>query len=307
VAPIESGKSWTRHLEAQGWIHLTDREKNANFWNQIDALLDHAWPGPLTIVLPKASQVPDLVTSGLPSVALRCPEHPVAQALLKKSGLGLAAPSANRFGRISPTTADAVASELDGRIAAILDGGECSIGVESTVIQAVEPCAEHPEGALRILRPGKLGRNEIRAWTSILFSEKKHTEAQTQVSPGQLESHYAPETPHFRLSLDSSHWKAELDRALASKMADRSKIKIAVLGYTQNPKWTEHLSGHSTSMHVLSGQQDPETAARSLFATLRKMDAGQFDLILTETRPADLLDSLWLAIEDRLSRASRRL
>ncbi len=121
----------------------------------LQALTDRWWPGPLTLVLPRGQAVPDAVTSGLPTVAIRMPAHPVALGLIDAVGQPLVAPSANRFGRISPTTAEAVHEELHGRIAAIVDGGPCSVGVESTVLGV------HEHGGVTLFRPGRVSRHDV--------------------------------------------------------------------------------------------------------------------------------------------------
>ncbi|MDP7496709.1 MAG: L-threonylcarbamoyladenylate synthase, partial [Roseibacillus sp.] len=152
-------------------------------------LAEAFWPGPLTLVLPKHEDVPDLVTSGLPTVAVRVSKHEVMRRLAKELG-PIAAPSANRFGRISPTSASAVMSELEGRIPLIIDGGACSDGLESTIV-AVEVGEKRP--TLRLLRPGPVTREDLRKFGRVVKAGRV-TDDRPE-APGTLESHYAPGVP----------------------------------------------------------------------------------------------------------------
>ena len=157
----------------------------------VDQLASAFWPGPLTMVLPKHPDVPDLVTSGLPTVAVRRSAHPVFRAVLKALGQPLAAPSANRFGRISPTSASAVLRELEGRIPLIIDGGACREGLESTIV-AIEP-RPGKKPILRLHRSGPITREQLQTIGKV---EKPLSAATGKpVTPGQLASHYAPRTP----------------------------------------------------------------------------------------------------------------
>ncbi|MDM7256104.1 MAG: L-threonylcarbamoyladenylate synthase, partial [Paracoccus sp. (in: a-proteobacteria)] len=159
----------------------------ASFTPEAEALAAAFWPGPLTLVLPLRADagVASLVTAGLETVAIRVPAHPLAQAVLRATGRPLAAPSANPSGRISPVTADHVLNGLDGRIAAVIDGGRCGVGLESTIIG-------WPDGRATLLRPGGLSDEEIAAITGPLL---RHSEGGSPTAPGQLSSHYAPNAP----------------------------------------------------------------------------------------------------------------
>jgi L-threonylcarbamoyladenylate synthase len=161
------------------------RELAAEWPEKAELLANRFWPGPLTIVVPKRSVVPDPVTAGLPSVGLRMPAHPIAQALLKAANIPIAAPSANRFTELSPTTAQHVRESLAGRsVDLILDGGPCAVGIESTVISLVRPVP-------RILRPGMITQTQIEQVIG-------HVEvAAGAESPGQHPRHYSPRTPLF--------------------------------------------------------------------------------------------------------------
>lgn len=232
------------------------------------------WPGPLTLVLPKGPKVPEEVTSGLNSVAVRYPAHPVAQKLLSIVACPLAAPSANRFGRISPTDAFAVHEELGGRIPLILDGGCCPTGVESTVLSFMtsEPT---------ILRPGKITTEQIATAIGqapqVRTSEK--TPDQPMPSPGMLASHYAPFTPLY----------------LADQPIRHFPPGIQFIHYTSDE---QHLGPHRQS---LTPSGDPETAAKNLYRTLRRADGSSARAILVEPIPNSFLAP---ALRDRLQRAS---
>ena len=243
---------------------LSEQERN---WAA--KLAAHFWPGPLTLVLPKRPLIPDLATSGLKHVAVRVPKHPVFQALLGRlPEPWLAAPSANRFGRISPTSASAVMTELAGRIPAVVDGGECTVGVESTVIHI-------EKNAIYCLRPGglplqaieeKLGHSVIRK-NLVALSNQLH------VSPGQLENHYAPRKP--------------LSLVAFGGLPEKIDSKAGVILY-----------------HDLSKTEDSHEAARNLFRILRELDEhSPFDRLIAELPPNQ--EGLNLAIEDRLQRAAR--
>ena len=232
------------------------------------------WPGPLTLILRRGPKVQPEMTAGRDTVAVRCPAHPVARNLLLAVDSPLAAPSANRFGRISPTDAEAVREELSGLIPLILDGGPCSIGLESTVVNLVSPKPE-------ILRPGAITTRQI---TEILgvtpeepFSLSQHGES--QVSPGQLASHYAPRTPVF-LSLQPI--QTPLPGAFHLLFLKPSGV----------------FSGPSVFLDAGGNQ---ETVARELYRALRKADASGSDKILVDPVPKGPWTT---ALQDRLTRAS---
>ena len=232
------------------------------------------WPGPLTLILHRGPKVHPEMTAGLDTVAVRCPSHPTARALLQELDAPLAAPSANRFGRISPTDAQAVLEELTGKIPLILDGGPCPIGLESTVVHLVSPSPE-------ILRPGAVTPEQIARVLgqppAIRRSTTPRNHAQT--SPGQLPSHYAPQTPLYlcESSLENFHPEA-----------------FHLLFHPKTP------SPQGTSLSL--GQEGtPDSIARELYRALRKADASGCKLILADTVP----ESPWAdAIRDRLLRAS---
>lgn len=259
-----------------------------------ERLLARFWPGPLTVVLPRGPRVPDLVTSGLPGVALRMPAHPVAQALIREAGVPLAAPSANRFGRISPTTALHVQSELGERIALILDGGACAVGVESTVLAL-------DAGRATLLRPGGVPRAELEVVAGFTLGAAPPPGA-ASASPGMLASHYAPRKPMHLL-----------DQALARGLhsgtfAGALPATIGVLaqeGDAQaHARALEQALGCRVRVEVLSPTGALDEAARRLFAAMRALDASDAEVLFAEPVRATL--GLGPAIADRLRRACVR-
>lgn len=264
-----------------------------------EALMKAFWPGPLTILLPRHKKIPDLVTSGLELVGVRMPSHPVAQAILNQVKIPLAAPSANRFGRISPTTAQHVMSELGDRLNFIVDGGVCSVGVESTVV------AVH-DSRVSILRPGKVGTRDIQETIMPLGGSVDRMttvldEKLLEASPGTLASHYAPSKPLYILATGS---KTELQRIPLALHA--RTVGILAVSKNNDRFITEiKKSGLTISdVQFLSQTGDPVEAAQRLFAAMRELDDSDAGVILCEEISHD--DGLWYAIKDRLTRASQR-
>lgn len=259
-------------------VHLADTTQIGDWARDVpDAALALArafWPGPLTLILPKTAQVPDIVTGGQDTVGLRVPDHPVALELLRAFGGGIAAPSANRFGRISPTTAQHVEEELGARVAMILDGGPCDVGIESTIIDL-------SRGEAVILRPGIIGVQAIAAVIGQrprLRGESSADSAAPRVS-GSLAAHYAPRTPMRMVAA------AEL--ALAG--AD-----CAILARTMECPASRHVM-------CIDAPFDAPGYAHELYASLRALDASGAARILVEDIPTD---PAWDAIRDRLERAA---
>jgi L-threonylcarbamoyladenylate synthase len=229
------------------------------------------WPGPLTLILKRASQVPAAVTGGQDSVGLRCPAHPVAQALLKefKAGQGgLAAPSANRFGRVSPTTAQHVMDEFgaagDGPVAAVLDGGPCEVGIESTIVDLTRLDTTGPA----LLRPGRISAEQLEQvlGVSVALPDK----AAPRVS-GSLDAHYAPQTP------------------------------VALIAASALPRIEQALKTKGRRIVILRCVADADVYAQALYAKLRALDHEGAELILVEQPPQDLA---WQGVNDRLRRAA---
>jgi L-threonylcarbamoyladenylate synthase len=233
------------------------------------------WPGPLTIVLQKTDAVPDEATAGLPSVAVRMPSHPLFRRLIRLSGVPLAAPSANPFGYISPTTAAHVQASLGGKIRHILDGGPSSIGVESTIVDLRNP------GRPAILRPGAITREEIARALGVPVAKSRRS-AGGRLAPGQLPRHYSPRTPvklHARLSAKAA-------------LAGRDDAWLFVRRPAGKP---------GSNVFWLDSRGDLRRAAQRLFAMLRELDAGGFRRIHVE-RPAG--SGIAEALRDRLVRAA---
>lgn len=234
-------------------------------------LIEHFWPGPLTLVLPTSGNVPDIVTSGLNTVAVRMPRHPVALQLIREAGMPVAAPSANLFGRLSPTTADHVAEQLGSDIDVILDGSRCPVGVESTIIDL--------SGEPTLLRPGGVSLEEI---TSLIGDVPVATSGNTPRSPGQLPQHYAPRTPLRILADDQNN--------LPKKWRKTGLLAFEPL----------HAVRSFDTVEVLSATGDLREAAARLFSCLHTLDHAGLDLIYAAPVPET---GLGHAIMDRLRKA----
>lgn len=242
------------------------------------------WPGPLTIVLPKKAVVPDLVTSGRPSVAVRMPGHRLFRELLKLCGRPLAAPSANPFGYISPTSAVHVRDSLGGKIDYILDGGEADIGLESTILDLRDP--RRPA----ILRPGAISAKEIaRVLKRPVAGSGKTNTRGAAIAPGMLSKHYSPRSPiQLHRRLDAKHVRALPADEVALFLFKPAAAKTTA---AQNVCW-------------LAERGDLREAGRKLFAALRALDDGRWKRIHAELAPGS--DGFALAINDRLTRASAK-
>ncbi|MGE5194536.1 MAG: L-threonylcarbamoyladenylate synthase [Deltaproteobacteria bacterium] len=268
-------------------VHIADVDWVARlaewFPPQARDLAERFWPGPLTLVVSKKPIVPDLVTAGSPTVALRIPDHPLAEELLRAADLPLAAPSANPFGRISPTTAEHVREQLGDRIDLILDGGPCRVGIESTVLQLTE-------GRPVLLRPGGTTLEEIQKVVGEVFVPVAAPVGSPQeglASPGSLPQHYAPRTPLVVRGRETA------------SVGERESAKGARVGLLA------FRSGGDVSpfarVEVLSAEGDLHEAAANFFAALRRLDAAGLDLIVAELLPEA---GLGRAVNDRLRRAA---
>ena len=231
------------------------------------------WPGPLTLILRKQPGVPDEVTGGQSTVGLRCPAHPIALALLHEFDGGLAAPSANRFGHVSPTTAAHVREEFGDAVAVVLDGGDCEVGIESTILDL---SGEMP----RILRPGRITHAQIEA---LVGPVAQGGDAQSPRASGTLEAHYAPRTALLLMPRDALAAEARQQEALGKR--------VAVLTIDELPQ----------GLRGLALPSQPDGYAHGLYAALRALDALGANLLLAQ-RPPDSAD--WLAINDRLRRSA---
>lgn len=265
-------------------VHVASSDELAAWAREIppaaQALAARYWPGPLTLVLKRALGVRDAITGGQDSVAVRCPDHPVALALLRAAraaGIdGIVAPSANRFGRISPTTAAHVVEELGDAVAVVLDGGPCAVGIESTIVDL-------STGAPRVLRPGMITEEDL---AGCIGAFDGATADAPRVS-GALPAHYAPRKP---LELVSFARLVERVAALVARGETVGLFASAAL-----------VTACAPLAHGVAAPSDPVAYARALYATLRALDAGACTRIVVETPPAG---SAWQGIRDRLTRAA---
>jgi len=260
-------------------LHLSDISQLDRYVTEIPpaaaTLAEHFWPGPLTLLLPKKSCVPDVVTAGLPRVAVRVPSHPVALQLLRSLPFPLAAPSANPFGYISPTSAEDVRRMLDGKISNVLDGGDCAKGIESTIVGF--------EGNTPVIyRPGVISAEEIKALVGAVETHRKET--QNPLSPGMLPSHYAPHTPLF------------LTESVADLTAAFLPTGTAVLSFKQ-----ACLLVPTINQEVLSPRGDLYEAAANLYKALHRLDGLNCQRIIAERVPDT---GIGKAINDRLQKAA---
>ena len=257
------------HISEKSWLKKFTSTQN----EKVDRLVKKFWPGPLTLVLPKTEIVPDIVTSGNPTVAIRMPNHPVALKLIESSGTPIAAPSANKFGHLSPTEAKHVEKYLGDKIDLILDGGKSSVGVESTIIQ-------FHENEFYLLRPGGLSKEEIENEIGRIKIGKISPENPN--APGQLSIHYSPHTPL---------------KFFNKKLLAKNK-KIGALFFKENK-----IDFTFTDVKILSAGGDLREAAANLFSHLHELEKGNLDLILVE--PVEE-KGLGRAIMDRLKKASNK-
>jgi L-threonylcarbamoyladenylate synthase len=269
-------------------VHVSDRDmldQVGEVSPRAEALIANFWPGPLTLLLPRTSRVPDSVTAGRSLVGVRMPAHPVAAALIREAGLPIAAPSANRFGRTSPTTAAHVLHDLDHRIDAILDGGPTSVGVESTVLDP----AQTP---MLIYRPGAITAEMIEPVAgpaSLYQPQHPNLTPESLPSPGVGIRHYAPRA---RLVLTAT--TVELTETANQLTATGERIGVMLpTGWPAPP---------NASTFAWGDWHSAETLAQNLFAGLRALDAGNVTAILC---PLPEASGVGLAIRDRLQKAAR--
>lgn len=236
------------------------------------------WPGPLTLILKRSALARDFVTGGQDTIGLRVPSHPVAQALLREFGSGVAAPSANRFGRLSPTTAAHVRADLGSDVNLVLEGGASAIGIESTIVDL-------SRGKAVLLRPGHIGARELE---EALGEPLTQADAAAPRAPGTLERHYAPKTP---ARLVPPH---ALDAEIAehSARAGGGETRIAVLAFSRPDERADYW---------LRMPREPEAYAQRLYSALRELDEAECEAILIEAPPDE---PAWQAVRDRLLRAT---
>ena len=231
-------------------------------------LASRFWPGPLTLILKRSDKARDFITGGQDSVGLRVPSHPVAQELLNQFG-PIAAPSANRFGRVSPTTAAHVREDLGADVDLVLEGGPSEVGIESTIVDL-------SGGTPVLLRPGRISKQDLE---KVIGAVRQGSESSPR-HPGGLERHYAPRTPARLVPT------YDLDKEIA-----RLKEKVAVLAFTRPDERVDYW---------LRMPRDPDAYAQKLYGALRELDSAGCDEILVEAPPAA---PEWAAVRDRLQRA----
>ncbi len=257
-------------------VHVSDidmAEKYGEFPHAAYRIMERFWPGPLTLVVPKKSPVPSIVTAGLDTVAIRIPAHPVALDLIRTSGCAIAAPSANKFGYVSPTEAQHVLDQLSGSVDMILDGGPCAIGLESTILafSGNIPC---------ILRPGGTPVEDLSAVLQI--TDMRNAATKRPLAPGQMERHYATLTP--------------LVIAEEGYEDIKPTEKLGLISYRPVDRRDRY-----ETVEILSETGDMREAAANLFRSLRRLDAMRLDRIVARPVPEK---GLGIAIMDRLRRCS---
>ena len=243
-------------------------------------------PGPLTVILPKRENIPASVTGGLDSVAVRCPSHPVAHRLIDLAGIPIAAPSANLSGKPSPTSAAHVAQDMDGRVDMILDGGDCEIGLESTIVKI-------DGDRMTLLRPGGITYDALCMVSENVTVADAVThqlaEGERPLSPGMKYRHYAPTAPVVLLEGDA-------DKVLHFLQSEQKKQRCAILCYDEELSHLKH-----ENLLPVGARNDLETQAKKLFSALRQADSTDAKIIYAHL---PLLDGLGLALYNRLIRAA---
>jgi len=270
-------------------LHIADESQLVHWARAVPdtarRLAHRFWPGPLTLILQRSPQVSDIITGGQDTVGVRVPDHPLALAVLRAMGSGaaLAAPSANRYGRISPTTAQHVRDELGDSVDMILDGGACKVGLESTIVSCIGD-------TVTVLRPGGIPLAAIEDVLQHKVEVIDSSSAKIRVS-GSVLSHYAPVTP-LELLPRESLWQRACE-------LEQQGLRVATL------EWSAPDTVHSAHAGIQRTTMPANAAAygQMLYATLRQLDHAQFDRLLAEATPHS---TEWLAVADRLKRASHR-
>lgn len=261
IAGVEQLAAWAQNIPDEAYL-----------------LAQHFWPGPLTLILERQAHVSDAVTGGQNTVGLRAPAHPITQQLLQHFGGGLAAPSANQFGHVSPTTAAHVRGEFSEEVLQlVLDGGACDVGVESTIVSLV---GDKP----KLLRPGGVSREAIEAVLGDSLEHHTNQYTAKQRVSGLLDSHYAPRTTLI------TGQAARLQECIAEKLAQNQKVVLICQEINTKLDIEQFLMPSS-----------PQAYAQQIYATLRQLDLQRFDTLFLALPPNT---TEWLAIHDRLARAA---
>jgi L-threonylcarbamoyladenylate synthase len=263
----------------------------------LEILSRRFWPGPLTVIVPKSLHVPDEVTAGLSTVAVRVPMHPVARALIEVAGIPIAAPSANLFSRPSPTQASHVIEDLDGRIDLVVDGGATTIGVESTVLDLTSdpPMILRPGAITADMLRGVLGRVDVSRG-----SAPRHSTTAPMPSPGMLEKHYSPRAALTLFEGDTSAALEALEAAARDGISRGHSIGIIAFEEDRDALATL-ASERGVLLRVIGSRDAPAVVAARLYATLRELDASGADVILVHGFHDE---GLGAAVQDRLRRAA---
>lgn len=266
-------------------VHISSFKEAASVVKEWPPLADFIarffWPGPLTLVLPKADHIHPLITSGLETVAIRYPNHPIAQKLIQVVGSPLAAPSANKFGKTSPSCATHARNEFPDRSLLILDGGPCEIGIESTVISFGKNSSGHDE--LLILRPGGITEEMLQSALERWSHPVTMRRAVSSESPGHMKHHYMPVIPLVILKKDEPI-------GLSESTKNRIKEDLQIEDFS--------------NIGYLDLSDEPALAARHLYSQLREISDSGAKFIVVRKNPDQIKDGLWQAIWDRLSRAA---
>lgn len=256
-----------------------------------EKLMDAFWPGPLTLLMPRKESIPLEVTAGLPTVAVRMPSHPVAAEMLRVCGLPIAAPSANRSGKPSPTSAKHVLEDMDGRIPLIVDGGSCDVGLESTVLDINQevPCILRPGGVTKAMLEKVIGPVNVAG--SVLRPLQKGEKA---LSPGMMYKHYSPDGQVSLVMGEEQDVVNALRRLYAQAEANGHQACVMC--------FSEHVEAlQDCHPHDLGSKDCPEQVAHRLFETLRRLDEEHMDAIFSEVVPPE---GVGLAVMNRLGRAA---
>ncbi len=275
-------------------VHIWNREQLAGICEVpkiAEKLMDAFWPGPLTMLMPRKSTISDAVTAGLSTVAVRMPSHPVAAALLKQCNLPIAAPSANRSGKPSPTTAAHVLEDMQGIIPLIIDGGSCDVGVESTVLDICNgtPCILRPGGVTKDMLEKVVG--EVKVAGSVLRPLQAGEKA---LSPGMRYKHYSPDGQVTLVEGEEQQVVAALAKLYQHASAAGHRTSVMC--------FTEHMEAlKDCHPHDIGSKDKPEEVAHRLFDTLRRMDEEKMEAIFSEVVPPE---GMGLAVMNRLGRAA---
>ncbi|MEI8027473.1 MAG: L-threonylcarbamoyladenylate synthase [Pseudomonadota bacterium] len=290
IVHVSSSSATLDSLASQ---EIIDRESITAVMAEVyEDLMQKFWPGPLTLLFPRGRKIDASVTSGQPYVAVRQPDHPVFLEILERLQRPIVAPSANLFGRISPTTAAHVYNQLEGRIRFIVDGGTCCVGVESTIIRVEE------DGSLTLLRPGGVSVERIFSSTGLPVKSLETTtqEEAAPLAPGRLSKHYAPSKRTLMVTsvkdLMDIDFLLQVRAGILSTRPGSSLASDLIAAFPETA-WT---------IESLPHDREGQAAAANIFSALHRLDALSLDLILVEA--PDQCDHLWRATVDRLTRAA---